>query len=72
MGVENGEGAEDGVGDGGGEDEGEDNCGHLSSDTFNIHGATTVFESYTVSILLNSSISVLRIITINRIQELVI
>ena len=47
MGVENGEGAEDGVGDGGGEDEGEDNCGHLSSDTFNIHGATTVFESYT-------------------------
>ena len=29
MGVENGEGAEYGVGDGGGEDEGEDNCGHL-------------------------------------------
>ena len=29
MGMENGEGAEDGVGDGGGEDEGEDNCGHL-------------------------------------------
>ena len=29
VGVENGEGAEDGVGDGSGEDEGEDNCGHL-------------------------------------------